>query len=645
MRLGLRGKLVALLVLVALLPLLAATGTIVYGVRSLQIESFGRQLSQVAAARADLMQTVLAKDAEKLLVALNEAPLAAEVSAAQRRLSEAERAALDANWADRDAADPPLRAVLDNPIAEVLNQIRRRDPRIVELLLTDRRGHLIAATGQTTDFYQADEAWWQAAYDGGRGRIAVPPISYDRSSEVWSVDLCIPVHHRGQVVGVAKAVVDVSRWVGRPTTPVGAYTASVMLVQADGRIVLGGDAAPLTARIESVPPPGADAAALWRQTAQDTLRASAPIRLPARVGGREVHSVAWALVLDVPRAQPLGAVNRLSLLTVAVGLALITLLFVAGLEVIDHSVVRRVRRLERATRRIADGDLTHRVEARWAGARLLGADEIDELAADFNHMIERIQRSHDMLQAANELKGRFIKIASHELRTPVSFILGMLSLLSATDDPQKIRHTVRTLAQKARRLSDIIESMFKLLPEQAWGEELHYTTVGTDELVQKVVADCTPFAERRRQRLDVQVPDDAPSVHADRGMLVDVVENLMMNAIKFTPDGGQVTLRVGRQIGGYVTLAVSDQGPGIPQHELPHIFEPFYAGGEVFQHSSGRDGYQKRGMGLGLAVVRHFVRLHGGTVEVNATPSGSTFTVVIPVEPPPRRQRPEQPAG
>ena len=127
------------------------------------------------------------------------------------------------------------------------------------------------------------------------------------------------------------------------------------------------------------------------------------------------------------------------------------------------------------------------------------------------------------------------------------------------------------------------------------------------------------------------------------GMLYDVIENLVMNAIKFTPDGGVVEVAVGAELGGRVSIAVKDQGPGIPQIDLPHIFEPFFSGGEVLQHSTGRSGYEKRGMGLGLAIVRHFIQLHAGTVTVSAGKSGTVFAITIPIEPPPPQHRPERP--
>ena len=644
MRLGLRGKLVTLLAVVGLLPLVVATVTIVVGFRSLRIESFGRKLSSAAAAEARIMQVSLTKDAGKLLLLLNENAVVAQVAAHTDQLSAAERARRDADWPERPDSDPAVRKVLNNPLADLLRLIREDDRRIAELLMTDRYGQLIAATGRTSDFYQADEQWWQQAFADGAGRLFIPAVNYDRSGAVWSIDVCVPIRQGDRVVGVTKAVLDVTGWIGSDTRNVGAFSAFVMLVGEDGKVIFRPGAEPLATSVESHTQRGVDASATgWWQTEDGQIQAGAAIRLPGRIGFSAVEAPTWVLVLFISRSGPLGPVNRLSLIALVVGLAIVGVIFLVGLFLADRSIARRISRLGHATRRVAGGDLAHRVGPDWPTRRLLGRDEIDDLATDFNQMMGRVQHSYDQLQAANELKSRFIKIASHELRTPVSYILGMADLLKENDDPKRLHQGMLYVGERARRLNEIILAMFKLLPEQAYGEELRYSTVRIAELLEAVRADCAPFVEQRAQRLVIETTESVPAVQGDWGMLRDVVESLVMNAIKFTPDGGVVEVSAGRELGGRVSIAVKDQGPGIPKPDLPHIFEPFYSGGEVFEHSSGRSGYKKRGMGLGLAIVRHFLQLHAGTVNVSSSESGAVFTVTIPVEPPPREQRPEQP--
>ena len=645
MRVGLRRKVVALLTAVALLPLLAAMLTIVLHVRALRIASFGQRLSSVVASEARMMQMSLSCDVDKLHLVLNESAVLAEAASLTELLPAAEREKLDAEWPRLADSHPAVRKVLDNRLADLLNLIRRDDPRIAELLVADRYGQLVAATGRTSDFYQADEQWWQEAYAGGTGRIFIEEVNYDRSSRVWSLDLCIPLAEEGRAIGIAKAVLELSQWIGSPIRDVGQFPASVMLVTGDGRIVFGpGIRQPFegTAAIWTEAAPG-DETRRWRENRSGQILARADIHVPDQLGPHKVKSPTWGLILYMPKSAPLRAVNRLAMITLGVGLAIIGVIFVGGLLLVERSIVRRVRRLADATRKVAAGDLTYRIRTDRRARRLLGRDEIDNLADDFDRMVDRIQQSHELLEAANDLKAKFIQIASHELRTPVGYILGMAGLLGECEDLPKLRSALGTISDKARRLSEIIGAMFKLLPQQTYGEYLHYATVSIPRLLEEVRTICRPFLERRKQRLVIESADRVPDVQADEGKLRDVVENLVMNAIKFTPDGGVIRLRSGPEIGGYVRIAVEDQGPGIPRGDLPHIFEPFFSGGDVLQHSSGRAGYGKRGMGLGLTIVRHFVRLHGGTVSVSAGQTGSVFTVTIPIEPPPRAGRPEHP--
>jgi len=640
MRVGIRGKLVGLLLVVAALPLLAGLVISVGGGRKFITRTFGKTVLSVASTEARSLQVSLDRDIGKLQLILYEPSVISALAAANQAMPEAQRRSLDANWPNLSLSSGPLAKVLNNPTAEVLKRIRQNDPRFAELLLTDRFGQLVAATGRTTDFYQADEQWWTGTYHGGAGRIFVPVIDYDRSTGVWSIDLCIPVYADGEVVGVAKAVLDLSRWLDAVAGSVGDLSAEVMLVRRDGRIIYRKGAKPLAQVIQQpydLVESGQQVG--WRITDDGEIQAYAPISLPDKIGRCDVVMPGWFLMLYMPESQALGGVYRISLIVLGIGFGIVAALFLGGLVLVNRSLIRRIRRLERATHAVARGNLSHRIGPDWAGRRILGTDEIDELADDFNNMVQRIAESVAQLEAANKLKMDFIQIAGHELRTPVSYLLGMASLLKDSRDPDRLLHAVQSMGAKAGRLNDIIQAMFKIMPDQQYSRSLRYEEVSLPDLLEEVYLDCFPFVERRNQQLIIETGEQPPAIRADRYKLRDIVENLVMNAIKFTPDGGVVKARVRNELGGHVSIAVQDQGPGIEQGEIPHIFEPFYSGPDVMRHSTGRSGYRKRGMGLGLAVAKHFVELHGGSVHVSSGPTGSIFTVTIPVAPPPGKEK------
>ncbi len=646
MNLSVRVKLVILLAIVALLPLLAAILTIAIGGRRLQSELISRSVQSVTAKEALALHVSLRKDIEKLLLSLSEPMIVSELMKLDAPLRQDQLDELDAVWRTLPNRDPRMAAVLNHPIASELKRFRSEDPRLVEIFVTDRYGQLVAATGKTGDFYQADEDWWQGVENRGQSRMFIPPINYDVSSGVFSLDLCIPIVQDGRFYGVGKAVLNIRSWIGPEEVSIGETDANVILVRnSDGMIVFRRDTVPLTQTAEEwFGPIVTSDAPGWRVTKNGYLQGYAPIRLPKHIGLYDVATPDWRLVLSVPRAQALRGVTRLSIIVLAVGLTIIVVIFLVGLFLVDHVVVRRIQYLQQATQRIAGGDLTHRIEPH-AMRRLLGArDEIDHLSEDFNEMVSHIQQTQQQLQTANELKTNFIRIASHELRTPISYILGTVRLMKDCFDADRLRHALQSMGGKAKRLEAIIQAMFKLMPEQRSRSDMHYSQLRVSELLEEVYLDTFPFVERRNQRLIIEGAEKFKFVTADREKLRDVLENLVMNAIKFTPDNGAVKLRVSQQLGGYVSFAVQDQGPGIPESDLPHIFEPFFTGRDVMRHSTGRSGYAKSGMGLGLAVVRHFTELHGGTVNVTSGSHGSIFTVTIPLQPTHTLHEPTSPA-
>ena len=636
MKLSIRVKLVSMLIGVGLLPLAAALVTIAVGVKKLQTDMLVDNFEYAAGREADTVRLILAKDIEKLLLTLNDRDMAVGLATTAEELSPDRLSELDEAWPELALDDPRVANVITSPMAENLKRIREEDPRIVEILVTDRFGQLVAATGKAGDFYQADEDWWKAVAEAGRPNVSVPPVNYDFSAAVWSIDLCVPIVSEGELVGVGKAVMDVTRLIAAPTVEAAGFTAAVTIANSDGQIIFADRVEPLSRKISDFTGPLAKMERPgWRRAKGGIIQAYAPVRAPAAIGGLPVVSQPWIYILSVPQSEALAKVFKLSVIVLGAGVLVILIVFLLGLFLVDRIVVRRIYGLRKTARSIAQGDLSRRTglarTEHWA------SDEIDELADDFDNMAERVESSHESLVTADQLKMNFIRIAGHELRTPVSYILGTVRLLKDSTDVERLRQALMSMGSKARSLDEIIRAMFKLMPEQPYDQEINCSEVNIADLLEDVYLDCFPFVEQRGQRLLVEGANRVPSIEADRAKLRDVLDNLITNAIKFTPDGGTVKIRVSRQLGDFISFAVQDQGSGIPEGDLPHVFEPFYSGSDVMQHSSGQIGYAKKGMGLGLAIVKHFVELHGGTVKVSSQPYGCVFTITLPITRPERQ--------
>jgi len=643
MRVSIRTKMVALLVGVALLPLLAALFTVVVGGRQLRVGTLGKMVQTLAVAESEYMRDSLTRVTDRTIFALQDPSVVSYLENNVRERTPKERENLDAIWPTLRPTDKPLAEVLDNPVARQLRQTQRGDSRLLGTLVTDRYGQLVAATRKSADYYQADEDWWQGTYNQGRPRIYIRALEHDEATSSWSITICIPIMAKGQFLGVAGVEVDISDWLSRVRRQLVESSAAAMLVRGDGTIIYRHGAKGQEEMAEEWTGPVAERRTDWRLTQGGEIQGFAPIRLPDQIENIGLEMPVWMVVFYTPQSEAFRPIARLSMQVFAVGLGIILAIFMAGLFLVERGIVRRVLRLQDAAKKVAEGDLTHRLPRRRL-AGMVGLDEIDELADAFNLMVQRVQKSYESLQAANQLKMDFVRVASHELRTPVSYILGMTKLLKDTRDPDRLQFAIQTMGAKANRLNEIIQAMFKLMPDQVYSQEMHYSEVDIRELLEEVYLDCFPFLEKRSQRLIIESVESLPPAQVDREKILDVVENLVINAIKFTPDGGVIKVRVGLQLGDRISIAVQDQGRGIPEADLPHIFQPFYSGGNVMLHSTGEVEYEKRGMGLGLTIVSHFIQLHGGTTEVSTGPAGTVFTVTIPVEPPLPKQRPQEPA-
>lgn len=674
--LGIRRKLVILVVAVTLAPLVGALAVVAVGGVRLRRESFRRAYDAVAVSAAAAFKSHLVGDIGLLKMVLESPGIVAALEAGDRELPWADILRIEDVWPGLSDEDPLVSAVLRGPGYRSIQRLRETSTRFVEIFLTDRYGQTVTSTNKTSDYFQGDEDWWTGAFRGGKGGVMIPPIGYDASSGErgeWSLDLCVPIFDAtGAVVGVGKGVVRLNTWFEELRRLAAGINASVILVDRSRWFVYreGEDPgsvadSPLALEVAAADRPG------WRITAGGTMQAYIPIAIDASDVGAPIRMPPLTVVVYGEEAEAAGALYRLAAVAFAVGLVGLGCLFFGVLYLIDRSMVRRILHIAATARRVAGGDLTARSRPATAGegrpgmagearsgtvtegrsstvtdagsATADGAisatvdswrdDEIDALGRDFDGMVERVEASYRQLAAANELKRKFIGVAGHELRTPISYIAGKAKLVQGSDDAARLKDALRSIAAKAERLHGIVESMFKLMPDGALSRTLRYEDIDPAELLEKLRDEVRAFLQGRGQTLEVEASTLSP-FRADREKLHDILENLLTNAIKFTPDGGTIRLEARRGPDGSATFAVTDQGEGIPDDEMDHLFEPFSSGGEFLRHSTGRSGYKKRGIGLGLAVVRYFVQLHGGTVEVRTSPCGSTFTVRIPARPP-----------
>ena len=241
--------------------------------------------------------------------------------------------------------------------------------------------------------------------------------------------------------------------------------------------------------------------------------------------------------------------------------------------------------------------------------------------------IEQVARRET--EDAARLKDEFVMTVSHELRTPLTSIAGWVQILETGKlDAGQTKTAIETISRNARVQARLIDDLLDVSRIISGKLRLEVREVDVARLVRDVVSIVRPAADAKSLRLEAALDPEAGTIAADPDRLQQILWNLLANAIKFTPFGGRVIVSV-RRLGRTIEIAVRDTGSGIAVDFLPHVFDRFRQGDASAQRSHG-------GLGLGLAIVRHLVELHGGTVTAESAGAGhgATFRIALPIKQP-----------
>ncbi len=245
-----------------------------------------------------------------------------------------------------------------------------------------------------------------------------------------------------------------------------------------------------------------------------------------------------------------------------------------------------------------------------------------------NTDIEELRQARLQAEQANRLKDEFLATLSHELRTPLNAILGWSQMLKSQNlGEDAAKKALTTIERNARAQNQLIDDLLDVSRIITGKLRLDVRAVDLSQVITAAADAARPSAEAKNIRLQTLLDPQAGPISGDPDRLQQVVWNLLSNAVKFTPKGGRVQTRLER-INSHVEIVVSDTGAGIEPEFLPHVFDRF-------RQSDGSMTRRHGGLGLGLAIVRQLVELHGGTVSVSSEGSGqgSTFTVQLPLLP------------
>jgi len=344
---------------------------------------------------------------------------------------------------------------------------------------------------------------------------------------------------------------------------------------------------------------------------QDVLFTGVPVSLQGQV--------MFGILLQAPVKEISGnffELIKINVLSTIIGIILATLLAFW----LSTSITKPLIQIKTAAQKIASQDFSHRISYQ-------GKDELGDIAKTINQMADQLEKYLEDYQKREQNRREFLANVSHELRTPLTIIQGYTeALLDGMAADMKISEEyLKNILIETERLKTMANELLDLASIEEGKEKLKLETISVAEFMEEILNTFkTQFAEKGI-KLEFEVKIGEGKLIGDRNKLLRVVENLLSNALKYTPSGGNVKVEVSAKNNDF-QIIITDTGPGIPEKDLGKIFERFY------KVDKARNS---KGFGLGLAITKSIVEAHGGKIFAeNLSQGGAKFTVILPKLPP-----------
>jgi signal transduction histidine kinase len=298
-------------------------------------------------------------------------------------------------------------------------------------------------------------------------------------------------------------------------------------------------------------------------------------------------------------------INRFLVLGAILAIILATIVTI----ILSRRIANPIKELTIAAKLLGQGDFSHRVKHSGKG-------ETGELAQTFNSMADSLER-------AEMLRKNMVADVAHELRTPITHIRGQLEAIGdGLIKPDA--HTFSSIYEESIILTRLIDDLQELTLAEAGKLKMARQAEDVPQLIDRIISNVRPIAEANGLLLSTALPDNLPFSDIDAQRIGQVLRILLDNAVAYTTEGGEIAVTA-RQINNFIEISVSDSGEGIPESDLPYIFERFYRADKSRTRTTG-------GQGLGLTIARRLVEAHGGKIEVQSELGKSShFTFTIPV--------------
>lgn len=537
---------------------------------------------------------------------------------------------IDKKW-PRLTQDDSYRQYLNRDVSDDLHRLQKQDSYMIgELLLTDAQGGLVASSGKTTDYYQADEEWWQKAVTQ-KGNVYVGEAEYDASSGVFAIPLAFALRDtRHNILGVFKVVVDINAFFHILTNYERQEGANVTLLNSRDEILFHAGIRPLSRSMpefEAMQKSGRRWMIVndtsFHEKPAGVFLAYADVVHPWFV----TNGLRWKIIVAQDRYIILWPLYLFLLrLTLAEGFMLAILLVLAF--IFGTLTVKPLEKLSHGTEFVASGDLDYQVDVHTG-------DEIERLAKSFNKMTQSLrqtnlkrERAEEDLKKALKIKSEFTSTVSHELKTPLAAIREGVQLvvdgsLGPVNAEQKdcLQIVKGNIERLVRLINDILD--FQRLESGRMAFDIKPNDLHA--LLREVVQTMSFSAKKKGLDLSMRLEPGPLVCLFDRDKIAQVLSNILSNAIKFT-EKGSITVSASSR-GPHVLVSVEDTGVGIKREDIPRLFQRF----AQIQDK----GYRKTGgTGLGLVISREIIKHHQGDIWIEpGKHQGTVVCFTLPLQP------------
>lgn len=575
---------------------------------------------------------------------------------------------MNKKWGAMEEGDPVSNSYLGNRISLSMQEIVLLRRNIVEIFITDKFGGLVAASGKTSDFYQADEEWWQKAYDSGKGNIFVSNIGFDESSNAWSLTIAVPIMDSGDVIGICKVVLEIRRLFEiLDDFQIGA-TGRAALVDKNGYIIYH-------AGTKSMKTKFCDdryfADILNNKNSYNILRRHHVHNESYFVAFKKLQprtlsdkSEFWYVFIEQAEREAFSPIGKIAILGIVVASILIIITlpisFIFG-KIFTEPIIN----LRKATERIIKGDRDYDIDIKTG-------DEVEQFAGVFKSMITAIrqrqaaleelsgtlekkvvERTKDLslaqeatlniledlteakdklskyskeLEKLLQIKSDFTSTVSHELRTPLAAIKEGISIVldgtgGAVNTEQA--HFLEIAKKNVDRLTRLINDILDFQKLESGKMVFNMQENDINDVIKEAGSTMVPVVENKGIEFILDLEDGLPKIKFDKDKIIQVLTNLINNSVKFT-EKGSITICSSKSDNA-ILVSVIDTGLGISKEGIPKLFQQFEQLEKGIDRKTG-------GTGLGLAISKEIIERHRGKMWVKSeSGKGATFSFLLPI--------------